>query len=147
MRTQAVMGGVVTPRLSAVGPHSARLLLVILTSLTLLAAGAAVARAPAAAVEPDLARVIRCMALIKGGFALAALVGCFWRLARPAGIWRTPVYVAGPSLMAAGALGLWSLHGLGLAALGLHLGLFAVLAAALTDPDVFASGRHGRWMI
>jgi hypothetical protein len=29
---------------------------------------------------------------------------------------------------------LWSLHDLGLAALGLHLGLFAVLAAALTDP-------------
>ncbi|MEG9527770.1 MAG: hypothetical protein MIL41_18725, partial [Hyphomicrobiales bacterium] len=77
---------------------------------------------------------IRFMALIKGGLALAAFAGCFWRLARPAAPWRMPVYVAGPPVMAAGAIGLWSLHDLGLAALGLHLGLFAVLAAALTDP-------------
>jgi hypothetical protein len=82
-----------------------------------------------------LVRVIRFMALVKGGFSLAAFVACFWRLARPAALWRTPVYVAGPPLMAAGAIGLWSLHDLGIAALGLDLGLLAMLAAALTDPD------------
>ncbi|MGT2488102.1 hypothetical protein ACU4GA_23585 [Methylobacterium oryzae CBMB20] len=54
--------------------------------------------------------------------------------AGPAG-WRSAVYVAGPPLMALGAAGLWSLRDPGLAALGLHLGLFAILAAALTDRE------------
>ena len=112
-----------------------RQILTVLTALALLSATAAVAQVPAETVDPDLARVIRFMALIKGGFALAAFAGCFWRLARPAGSWRTLVYIAGPPLMAAGAIGLWSLHGVWIAALGLHLGLFTVLAAALTDPD------------
>ena len=48
----------------------ARRALVGLTAVALLAS-AAIATAPAAFVEPDLARVIRFMALIKGGFALA----------------------------------------------------------------------------
>jgi hypothetical protein len=79
--------------------------------------------------------VIRFMALIKGVFALAALAGCVWRLARPAAPWRTAIYVAGPPAMAAGALALGTLHGPGLAAAALHLGLFGVLAAALTDSE------------
>lgn len=112
----------------------ARLLLAALTAAAVAGAGILAVRAPAPAVDPDLARVIRAMALIKGGFALAAFAGCLWRLARPAKAWRTAVYVAAPPAMAAGSIGLWSLHGLGLAALGLHLGLLAVLAAALTDP-------------
>jgi len=112
----------------------ARRALVGLTAVALLAS-AAIATAPAAFVEPDLARVIRFMALIKGGFALAALAGCFWRLARPAGPVRTAIYVAAPPAMAAGALALGSLHSPALAAAGLHLGLLAVLAAALTDSE------------
>ncbi|MDP4006456.1 hypothetical protein [Methylobacterium sp. NEAU K] len=117
----------------------------LLTAVAVLSVCVAVARAPTATVDPDLVRVIRFMALIKGGFALAALAGCFWRLARPAGPWRTPIYVVGPPLMAAGAIGMWSLHNLQFAAAGLHLGLFAVLAAALTDPDFLPGlSRLGR---
>ncbi|MGU3468388.1 hypothetical protein ACLBXO_26410 [Methylobacterium sp. C33D] len=127
------------------GAPPARLLLAALTILALPLAFVAAARVPAAPVDPDLVRVIRFMALLKGGFALAALAGCFWRLGRPAG-WRSVVYVAGPPLMALGAAGLWSLRDPGLAALGLHLGLFAVLAAALTDrealPDRLRAGRR-----
>lgn len=117
--------------------RAARILLAFLTLLATAVAAFAALRAPATAMDPDLARVIRAMALIKGGFALAALIGCLWRLGRPARRWRGAIYVAGPPLMAAGAIGLFSLQGLGLAAIALHLGLFAVLAAALTDPDVF----------
>ena len=113
--------------------RSARPLLVLLTVLAFSGAGIAALRAPAVAMDPDLARVIRAMAAIKGGFALAAFAG----LARPTRGWRTAIYVAGPPLMVAGAIGLFSLQGLGAAALGLHLGLFAVLAAALTDPAFF----------
>lgn len=116
-------------------PRPTRLALVLLTLVALLGVGAAVVRAPAAPVDPDLARVIRFMAALKGGFALATLAGCFWRLARPAAAWRTAIYVAGPPAMAAGALALGTLHSPGLAAAALHLGLLGVLAAALTDPD------------
>ncbi|SEP07999.1 hypothetical protein SAMN02799625_04600 [Methylobacterium sp. UNC300MFChir4.1] len=127
------------------GTPRARLLLAALTILALPLAFVAAARIPAAPVDPDLVRVIRFMALLKGGFALAALAGCFWRLGQPAG-WRSAVYVAGPPLMALGAGGLWSLRDPGLAALGLHLGLFAVLAAALTDrealPDRLRAARR-----
>lgn len=124
------------PSARAAGPwRPARLALVLLTAAALLGTAAVAVRAPAAAVEPDLARVIRFMALIKGVFALAALAGCVWRLARPAAPWRTAIYVAGPPAMAAGALALGTLHGPGLAAAALHLGLFGVLAAALTDSE------------
>lgn len=118
-------------------PRFARPLLVLLTVAAFAGAGVAAFRAPASAMDPDLARVIRAMALIKAGFALAAFAGCLWRLAKPARPWRTAIYVAGPPLMVAGAIGLFSLQGLGAAAIGLHLGLFAVLAAALTDPSFF----------
>ena len=118
-------------------PRGARLLLALLTVVALAGAGIAAVRAPSIPMDPDLARVIRAMGLIKGAFALAAFAGCLWRLARPARPWRTAIYVAGPPLMVAGAIGLFSLQGLGAAAIGLHLGLFAVIAAALTDPDFF----------
>jgi hypothetical protein len=116
-----------------IGP--ARLALVLLTAAAVLGTAAMAVRSPATPVEPDLARVIRFMAAIKGGFALAALVAGFWRLARPAAPWRTAIYVLGPPAMAGGALALGTLHAPALAAASLHLGLLAVVAAALTDPD------------
>ena len=118
-----------------IAPTQARLqaALVLLTALALLGVGAVIAKAPAAPVDPDLARVIRFMALIKGAFALAALAACFWRLARPATPWRAAIYVAAPPAMAAGAIALGTFHSPALAAGALHLGLLAVLAAALTD--------------
>ncbi|QGY03700.1 hypothetical protein MMSR116_18715 [Methylobacterium mesophilicum SR1.6/6] len=127
-----------------IGP--ARLALVLLTAAALLGTAAVAVRSPAVPVEPDLARVIRFMAVIKGGFALAALAAGFWRLARPAAPWRTAIYVAGPPAMAAGALALGTLHSPALAAAALHLGLLAVVAAALTDADFLPDrpllGRH-----
>ncbi|AWN40060.1 hypothetical protein [Methylobacterium durans] len=94
----------------------------------------------AAATEPDLARLIRFMALLKAGFALAALVVGLWRIARPAAPWREAVYLAAPALMLAGAAALWQMQAFGPASIVLHAGLFGFLAAALTDPDFFPSG-------
>jgi hypothetical protein len=135
------------PGLAAAGPHPSRALLAVLTALAVLGGGAVLMKSPAATLDPDLVRVIRFMAVIKGVFALAALVGSFWRLARPAAPWRTSIYVAGPPLMAVGAIGLWSLHDPGLAALSLHVGLFALLGTALTDPQALPDlprRRRGR---
>jgi len=107
----------------------------------LVVIGAAILGGAPTRGEPDLARELRLMAAMKGTFALAAFTACYWRLARPANPWRMAIYVAAPPLMAAGAAGMWSLHHLGVAALGLHAGLFAVLAAALTDPDFLPALR------
>lgn len=119
-----------------------RRILVFVTLLALAAVGAWVVTAPSRAVDPDLARVIGFMALIKVGLTAVILATCRWRLARPARLWRAVAYVAGPPLMAFGVILLWSLCGLGLGALGFHLGLLGVLAAALTDDEFFPDPRH-----
>jgi hypothetical protein len=95
-------------------------------------------------VEADLARLLRFMALLKGLFAGAALAAAWWRLARPARSWRGLVYAAAPGLMAGGAVALWRGVEAGSAALALHLGLFAFLAAALTDRDFIPDPRRRR---
>lgn len=131
----------VYPARSAIG-LGPRPVLVLAAAVALVAGTIGVVRAPVAAIDPDLVRVIRGMALIKGGLASAALAACLWRLGRPAAGWRRFAYVAGPPLMLGGAVALWSLQSLGLAALGLHLGLFGVLAAGLTDPAFFDGWRR-----
>lgn len=98
--------------------------------------------AAAAGADPDLVRLMRFMALLKGAFLLLAAVASFWRLARPAAAWRSLVYVAGPPLMAAGTVALWRMQDAGLAAGVLHAGLFALLAAALTDRDFIPALRR-----
>lgn len=125
------------PATAGLGPRAGLVL------LTLAAVGGALALGPGStAIEPDLARVIRCMAAIKGVFAVAAFAACLWRLGRPAPGWRGAVYVAGPPLMAAGSLALWTMQFFGPAALGLHAGLIAVVAAALTDRDFIVLARR-----
>ncbi|GJE38633.1 hypothetical protein [Methylobacterium persicinum] len=128
-------------RQTASAARPARVTLLVLSALAIAAGSAAILGGDPTRVEPDLARVLRLMAAMKGTFALAAFTACYWRLARPANPWRMAIYVAAPPLMAAGAAGMWSLHHLGVAALGLHAGLFAVLAAALTDPDFLPALR------
>ncbi len=113
----------------------ARTILVLATILALVIAGATALGPPAMVGDPDLARVLRFMAAMKGIFALAGLAACYWRLGRPATAWRVAIYVAGPPAMAGGALALFFYHDVALAAGSLHLGLFAVLAAMLTDRD------------
>lgn len=113
----------------------ARLVLSVAAALAFVAGLALVSERRPADIDPDFVRVLRFMAAMKGGFALAAFAACYWRLARPAAPWRTALYVAAPPIMVAGAAGMWSLQHLGASALGLHLGFVAVLAAALTDRD------------
>lgn len=119
-----------------------RIWLVGLTSLALLVAGAPALRSPATIPDADLARVLRFMAAMKGVFALAAFSASYWRLARPTALWRVAVFVTAPPAMAGGAIALWFFENAGLAAAGLHLGLFAMLAAALTDRDFLPEFRR-----
>lgn len=100
----------------------------------------------AADVEADLARLLRFMALLKGAFAAVALLAAWWRLGRPSAGWRRLSYLAGPGLMAGGAILLWQLHAAGLATIVLHAGMFALLAAALTDRDFIPALARSRRM-
>ena len=120
----------------------ARTLLLVATGV---AASAAVARgylAGPATVEADLGRVLRFMAAMKLAFAAAAFAASWWRLGRPAAAWRTLAYIGGPALAASGAILMLSLADLGLAAVTLHAGLLAGLAAALTDGDFIQLKRR-----
>ena len=115
----------------------------LLLAATFVVAGAAllsVNTAPKPVIDADLARVLRFMAGLKLVFASLALVGSWWRLSRPAEGWRVLAYIAGPPLAFGGSIWMLSLVHLGVAALTLHAGLFAVLVAALTD-ERFIRGR------
>ena len=119
--------------------------LLVLSTLAMLALAATLGSGAAAStVEPDLARLLRFMAVLKGVFAVVALVVCYWRLARPTAAWREIVFVGGPGLMAAGALCLWNIQSAGLATAGLHVGMFALLAAGLTDEAFIPALRRRR---
>ena len=122
-----------------VGPRT------LLLAATFLAAGAVLATydpTAKASVEADLARVLQFMAALKLAFAACALGVSWWRLARPAEGWRGIAYVVGPPLSLGGGLLMLSLAHPGLAAIGVHAGLAAVIAAALTDTDFFAGRRQ-----
>jgi hypothetical protein len=75
------------------------------------------------------------MAVMKGCFAMAAVVVCLWRLGRPVSAWRGAVYGLAPAAMFGGAVALWRAAMLGPMSLALHLAILALLAAALTDPN------------
>lgn len=124
------------------GRVGARGLLLVVTASALALAAVLGPGTASSTVEPDLARLLRYMALLKGLFAVIALGFGYWRLARPAALWRKAVYVGGPSVMAGAALCLWQLQSASLAAAGLHIGLFALIAAALTDRDFIPRLRH-----
>lgn len=129
-------------RIASVSPHpnATRSMLIALTALAIAAALAWSPTAPSG-MDADLARLLRFMAVLKGGFATVAVAAAWWRLARPAAGWRQVVYVAGPALMAGGATALGLLAAPWLATVGLHAGMLALLAAALTD-DAFIPARR-----
>lgn len=116
--------------------------LLLLGTVTAFAVAGSLNDAVAHDLDPDLVRLMRFMALLKGAFLAVALAATFWRLARPASAWRTAVYVFGPAAMAAGTVALWRLQDAGMAAVTLHVGLFALVAAALTDRDFIPALRR-----
>ena len=83
--------------------------------------------------DPELATLLRFMAVVKAGMALgaAALVG--WRLGWPVRPATGLAYIAGVSGMAAGAGLIWQLGHVGIGALLVHGGLVALVGLAWLD--------------
>lgn len=86
----------------------------------------------------ELTRLLRCMAVLKAGMAAAALAAVWWRLALPAGAGWTVAYLAAGAAASAGPVLIWGMAHLGLGALLLHAGLFAMLVLLWRDPAVAA---------
>ena len=117
-------------------------------AILVLGLAASIGLASAIAVTPDrpefdadLMRLMRGMGLIKGGFAAIAAVVCYWRLARPAPVWRASAYVVGTWMMAASAILVWHMRFLAFATTALHVALLGLVFLALVDEDFFPRGR------
>ena len=89
--------------------------------------------APVDAADPELARLLRGMALIKAVLVVAAVGAVWWRFARPLSNRMAAAYLFGVSLAAAGSVMVWRLTFLGLAAGAFHVGELVLLAVAWGD--------------
>lgn len=83
--------------------------------------------------DPDLAIVLRGMALIKAAFVVAAMTVVLWRYASPLTSRLSATYLIGISLMAFSSTTIWQLSHLAGASVLFHLGVFLLLGAAYLD--------------
>ncbi len=83
--------------------------------------------------DPELARLLRGMALIKGGIVLAAVCALMWRFGRPAPQRLAAAYLAGTWLAAGASMLIWQLTLIPWAALAFHAGELTLLVAAWRD--------------
>jgi hypothetical protein len=74
-------------------------------------------------VDPELARLLRGMAVLKGLMVAASIVVLAWRFGHPIAPPVAAAYLAGVGLMAASALMIWQLSALLPAAAAFHAGL------------------------
>ena len=89
--------------------------------------------AAAEAFEPDLARLLRGMALLKATFVLAAVGVLLWRLGQSVTTATALVYLGGTWAGASATTMIWQLDQLVLASLLFHVGMIACLIVAMRD--------------
>ncbi|MDX2233185.1 MAG: hypothetical protein NW200_01690 [Hyphomonadaceae bacterium] len=89
--------------------------------------------ARALAADPDLARLLRGMAVLKAAIALAAGLAVWWRFGQPASWAVTGVYAGSVAAMAGVAGALWRLSGLEWISVLFHAALLAIAVTALRD--------------
>jgi hypothetical protein len=94
------------------------------------------------AVEPELALLLRGMAVIKAGIALAAVALSLWRFGQPVSSAAASGYVAGVCSLGAATVLIWHLSFIPAAAVIFHLGLFGLLALAWRE-GIFEPKRRG----
>lgn len=85
------------------------------------------------AADPELARLLRGMALIKAGLVVGAIALLLWRLRRPVTVRTTCVYLIGTWWMAGASMLIWQLTLIPLAAITFHVGELSMLVAAWRD--------------
>ena len=83
--------------------------------------------------DPELARVLRGMALIKTLLVFAALGMIFWRFSWSLSRRLHASYIVGTSLMAFAAASIWQLSCFAAASVAFHAGIVILLATAYVD--------------
>ncbi len=124
-------------RAEGLGPGSLRALLVVGGVFFAALAFAAGSPETLTRVDPELARLLRGMALIKASLVVAIFGAVFWRFAWPVSGGLAAAYLAGAWGSASAGVLIWQLSHIAAAALVFHLGLAVLLLGALAD------GRRG----
>lgn len=110
-----------------------RLYLALGSALTIAAAALLGSPLASVAADPDLARLLRGMALIKALIVTIALLLLRWRFGQPLSSRLAAAYLAGVWLMAGASMMIWQLAEIPTAAFSFHLGAFVLLATAWRD--------------
>jgi hypothetical protein len=137
--TAASISGIsAAPRAAAFSPAMARGLLLMVVAAAVaasaIAAAAPASSAAAAHAGVDLTRLLRFMALLKAAIAVTAAAAVFWRLGAAITLPWFAAYAAACGAMAAGPGVIWAIVHVGLGAVLLHGGLFAVILLLWRDP-------------
>lgn len=123
--------------LSEVAPRfrTATLRVVLLAGGFLAALGAFALGNPAdlQAGDPELGRLLRAMALIKGTLVAGALSVLWWRFRWPVGIGLGAGYLVGAWLITGATIMIWQLTAIAAAAVAFHLGEITLLVLAWHD--------------
>lgn len=101
--------------------------------LAVVAAAAVGRPEPLLQADPELARLLRGMALIKAAIVVAALAALLWRFGRPLSHGLTGAYLAGAWAAAGASMLIWQLELIPAAAVAFHLGELTLLVAAWRD--------------
>ena len=121
-------------------PITARLALAVMIAVALAAAFLATnpdtATQAATLAGKDLTRLLRAMAVIKAGMALAVIAAVFWRLGSAITLPRFGAYALVCAAMASGPALIWDMAAVGAGALLLHCGLLAGVVLLWRDPAV-----------
>lgn len=103
------------------------------TALALVAAAALGDPQLMIAADPDLARLLRGMALVKSVLVLAAVGVLWWRLRQPLAAGHGLAYLVGAWLAAGATMLIWQLSFIVPAALAFHAGELLLLLTAWRD--------------
>ena len=122
-----------TPRLSRI---AMALIVLVAVGLSFALVDAPATSRAVANAGTELTRLLRFMAVIKGGMALGALGAVLWRLGSDVSAGRFVTYGTCCAVMAAGPGLIWGMAHVGLGALLLHGGLVALLVLLWRDPAI-----------
>ncbi len=101
--------------------------------LAVIAAAAVGRPEPLLQADPELAHLLRGMALIKAAIVVATLAALLWRFGQPLSNGLTGAYLLGAWAAAGASMLIWQLEFLPTAAVTFHLGELALLVAAWRD--------------
>ena len=142
--SQGMPGAALPSSVTACQPAAVRMrrIALVASALAAMVAGYAwghVASSPTIETEAGLVLLLRFMAVMKLGMALAAVALTFWRVGQPVGPRAVVAYIVASALMLAGPGLIWSMATVAVGAVLFHVGLFGFLVCAFVDREGRAS--------